>query len=114
MLKLGLPPVVFEGGFGSLNSGSSLRHLGREIIIVELNQDVALANLLVVVDFHLADQARYFRAKRREIAANVCVVCDLLDPPTLPSIPVASDRYNDRYRKKNYDYRVSKFLPPRF
>ena len=85
ILKVALPSIVFESGFCGFNTRSRLRHLRLVIVIVKLNQDVALVNLLVVVNCHLPHQSGNFCAERREIAANVRIIGYLLDPSRPPS-----------------------------
>ena len=47
-------------------------------------------------DLHIANDSGNFRAEGRKIAANVSIVRDLFDPSSLPGIPIAREREQDR------------------
>src|SRR5215470_4096020 len=111
ILKLALPLVVFNRSFCGLDSGLGLRYLGLEVVIVQLNQNVALSDCLIIVDSHLANEARNLRAERRKITANVRVVGDLLDPAAFPAIPITGHRHDYGYRQEKHDQKRSELLP---
>jgi len=62
-LKPGATTDRFEGGFCSFDPCNNPRYLGSVIVIIELHQQLALANLLAVVDCRRANQARNFCAQ---------------------------------------------------
>ena len=65
------------------------------VIVLEIDEQVSGANLLIIRDFYAAHDARDFGAKRREVAVHEGVVRDLLDASAFPGVPIASKGDDD-------------------
>ena len=111
VLQLALPVIVLDGSFRSLNRSGSLIQLRSEIVIVQLDDQLSLAHLLIIRDLHIPHDARNFCAQRSEIAAYIGIICHLFDPPTLPGVPVPSDRDED-HSSEQHDQSGHDEFPP--
>src|SRR6478672_4761109 len=72
----------------SLNCGIGLTDLRPIVIALQLHEEVALVNLLVVGHIHRLHNARHLGTERSKVSANVCIVCNLVSLATLPRIPL--------------------------
>jgi hypothetical protein len=61
-----------------------LCYLRTIVVVVEANQKVASAHLLKVGYIDFSNDAGNLRAQGRKVAADVSIICYLLDSPTLP------------------------------
>lgn len=114
VLEVALPAIVLERSFCRFDPRCRLGQLRFEIVVIELHQEVAFVDLLIVVHFYFPNQARNRCAQRCEIAANVGVVSNLFDVAPFPRIPVASDGHDHSDCQKKNDQRRPKLLPRRF
>ena len=85
VLKLALPVIVLDGSFRSLYRCGGLIQLGLEIVIVQLDDQLSLAHLLIIGDLHVPHDACNLCAQRSQIAAYIGIVCDLFNPSALPA-----------------------------
>ena len=70
---------VFDGGLGAEKICLGLRHSRPIIVIVDLDQQLALLDALNIVHGDTAQIALDLGAQRRDVAANIGIVCDLPD-----------------------------------
>jgi len=70
---------------------SSLVNLRPVIVILQFDDEVALAYLLIVGDVNRAYGASHLGAQRCQVAANVRIVGDLFELATFPRIPVPGE-----------------------
>src|SRR5262249_42462241 len=111
MLKFALATIVLQRSFGCFHGSNGLCDLGLEVVILQLDQKISLVYLLEIRNFHVFDDAGYFRAKRREIATHIGIVGHLLDSSSLPCIPVTRDRGDDCDCQQDHHNRRHVFLP---
>jgi hypothetical protein len=111
IFQLALTTIVFDRRLCRLNAGHSLRHLRLVVVVIELDEQVALVDQLIVVDVDFAHQSGNFCAERSEITPNIGIIRHLLDAATFPAVPVAGNGHDDGDRQKQDDQRRPVLLP---
>jgi len=91
ILQLPLAKIFLYARTRSRNCGIGLINLRPIVIVLQLDEEVALVDLLVVGHIHRAHNACHLGSERSKSAANVCIICNLFDLGTFPPIPVMCD-----------------------
>jgi len=108
---------VLDGGLGAEKIRLGLRHASPIIVILDLDQQVALFDALEVVDPDAAHIAFDLGAERRDVAANIGVVRDLPDRQAHPgrkarrALPVHRDHKVPKVLRGHRASKARKVLP---
>ena len=82
-------------GFRRQQVRLGLRHPGPIIVILDLDQQLALLDPLKIVHGHPAHITFDLGAERRDVAANVSIVGNLPDRQANPAVPLSSEQDDD-------------------
>jgi hypothetical protein len=82
-------------GFGRLQVRLGLRYPGPVVVILDFDQHLAFFDALKIIHGHPAHITFDLGAERRDVAANISIVCDLPDRQTNPAVPLSSDEDDD-------------------
>ena len=75
-----------DGGLGAAKVCRGLRHPRPIVVILDLDQQLALLDALKIVHPDMAHIPFDLGAERRDVAANISIVCDCrVAKPTQPS-----------------------------
>src|SRR5258708_6242328 len=106
ILQLALAEIFLNPGTRTRNCRSGLIYLGLIVIVLQLDEEVALVNLLVVSHIHRAHNTCHLGTERSKIATNVSIICNLFDLATFPRIPVTCDGdQNDQSENHHENWR---------
>ena len=82
-------------GFGHLQVRLGLSHSGPIIVILDLDQQLAFFDALKIIHRDAAHVPFDLGAERRDVAANISIVCDLPNRQTNPAVPLSSEQDDD-------------------
>ncbi|MHC2382040.1 hypothetical protein ACVMFA_005252 [Bradyrhizobium liaoningense] len=105
LLQLELGIDVAHGGFGSRDVGAGLIERRPEIAVVDLGQQLACLDLLVVTDQHLGDVAGHFRRDDRGIGLHIGVVSGFEVPAGLQIVVAIVAGHRDAEDQRQADGR---------
>src|SRR5258706_9451533 len=111
VLQLALAAVVFDRRTGSRNCRTGLVNLCPIIVILQFDDQIALAYLLKVFHVNRTHDGRHLGAQRRKGASDGSIISYLFDLAALPRIPVASDR-DQNGQSEHHDKEGSHVLFP--
>src|ERR1700674_3514440 len=112
ILQLPLAKIFLNARTRSRNCGIGLINLRLIVIVLQLDEEVALVNLLVVSHLHRAHDSRYLGTERGNVAANVSIICNLVDLATFPRIPVTCDGDQNGQSENHHESWRYVALPP--
>src|ERR1700686_778331 len=103
ILQLPLAKIFLNASTRSRNCSIGLINLCPIVIVLQLDQEVALVLLLVVGHIHRAHNACHLGTERSKVAANVSIICNLFDLATFPRIPVTCDGDQNGQSEKHHE-----------
>src|SRR6266851_7178403 len=112
ILQLALAKIFLNARTRSRNCGVGLIDLCPIVIVLQLDEEVALVDLLVVSHLHCAHDSRYLGTERGKVAANVSIICNLVDLATFPRIPVTCDGDQNGQSENHHENWRYVALPP--
>src|SRR5712691_8033226 len=112
ILQLALATVVFNSRTGSLNCCTGLVNLRPVVVVLQFDDELALAYSLKIGYMNRAHDAGHLGAQRCKVAADVSIIGYLFDFAALPRIPVASDGDQNRQGERHDKERAYVLFPP--
>src|SRR6266851_1586504 len=112
VLQLPLAKIFLNARTRSRNCGIGLINLRLIVIVLQLDEEVALVDLLVVGHIHRAHNACNLGTERSKVAANVSIIRNLLYLSTFPCVPVMCDGDQNGQSKKHHEKWGYVALPP--
>src|SRR5882672_3124357 len=112
ILQLPLAKIFLNARTRGRDCGVGLINLRPIVIVFQLDDVVALVDLLVVRHIHRAYDACHLGAERSDVAANISIVGNLVDLATFPRIPVTCDGDQNGQSENHHQNWRHVALPP--